>query len=94
MLLLIKPMLRSVPDWPSAVFVGWFGPIGVGTVFYAAFVLHEAGTSEVYAFATAAIAGSVLAHGLTDTIGPVLLARARGDRPRREEAGAGNEQKA
>jgi NhaP-type Na+/H+ or K+/H+ antiporter len=92
MLLLVKPMLRSIPDWPSAVFVGWFGPIGVGTVFYAAFVLQQAGAAEVYAFATAAIAGSVLAHGLTDTIGPALLARARGER--REAAGAGDEQQA
>jgi NhaP-type Na+/H+ or K+/H+ antiporter len=93
MLLLMKPVLRSIRDWPSAVFVGWFGPIGVGTVFYAAFVLRQAGAAEIYAFATAAIAGSVLAHGLTDTIGPALLARTRREKPPRAREPAGDERK-
>ncbi len=85
MLLAIKPWLRAVPDWPSALFIGWFGPIGIGTLFYAVMALRETAADHLYAVATAIIAGSVFAHGVTDTIGSSLLARVRGEKPRRDE---------
>jgi NhaP-type Na+/H+ or K+/H+ antiporter len=86
MLLALKPWLRAVPDWPSALFVGWFGPIGIGTLFYAAVALRETDAASLYPVATAIIAGSVLAHGVTDTPGSGLLAWLRGEKPGRRKA--------
>ena len=94
MLLAIKPWLRAVPDWPSALFVGWFGPIGIGTLFYVAMALRETEADHLYAVATAMIAGSVFAHGLTDTLGSSLLAWARGERPGRGKDAASDRSRA
>ena len=41
MLLALKPWLRAVPDWPSALFVGWLGQIGIGSLFDVALALRE-----------------------------------------------------
>ncbi len=60
------PSLHGLPD---ALFVGWFGPIGIAALYYA---LHEAslGAGElVYQLVTLAIVLSVIVHGLS---GPML----------------------
>ncbi|WP_420455453.1 cation:proton antiporter [Rubrivirga sp.] len=56
--------LRSVGD---ALFVGWFGPIGVAATFYAAHALRETGRETVFAVALLLVAASVVAQGLTAT---------------------------
>lgn len=67
----------------DAVFVGWFGPIGVSAIFYLAHSRHEGLTDpRLFAAGTLAIAASVLAFGLSATPGRRLYqARAvrRGD---------------
>ena len=50
----------------DAVFVGWFGPIGVSAVFYLAFSLEEgARDPRLFAAGTLVVAASTLAHGLS-----------------------------
>ena len=50
----------------DAVFVGWFGPIGVSAVFYLVFSIEEGATDpRVFAAGTLAVAASTLAHGLS-----------------------------
>merc|ERR1712000_172948 len=39
-LLLYKTMPKCVKDWKEALFMGWFGPIGIGAVFYAEHIKH------------------------------------------------------
>lgn len=84
-LLALRPLLRTVGDRPSAIFAGWFGPIGVAALFYAATALKGTGNGLVFPVATATIAGSILAHGLTDTVGSRLFGDVRSRR--RQPAG-------
>merc|ERR1711977_684044 len=39
-MLLYKTMPKCVKDWKEALSMGWFGPIGIGAVFYAEHIKH------------------------------------------------------
>lgn len=59
---------RFVPplDRPEAsLFVGWFGPIGIATVFYAILAVERTGTELVWTATSLVVAGSILVHGAT-----------------------------
>jgi sodium/hydrogen antiporter len=69
--------LRTGIPQSEKLFMAWFGPKGVASMLFALFVLKsDVGNSELI-FDTAAIAiiASIVAHGLTDTIGAQWLAR-------------------
>ena len=69
--------LRTGIPQSEKLFMAWFGPKGVASMLFALFVLKShVGNSELI-FDTAAIAiiASIVAHGLTDTIGAQWLAR-------------------
>ncbi len=59
----VKP-LRSPGD---ALFVGWFGPIGIAATFYAAMALRETGLESVFAVSLLLVVASVIVQGLTAT---------------------------
>ena len=56
---------------PHKLFMAWFGPKGVASMLFALFVLDEAVENGplVFDIAAFAIVASILAHGLTDTVG-------------------------
>lgn len=56
--------LRGMKD---ALFVGWFGPIGVAAIYYGMVSLRVTGQSDVWTVASLVIFGSVLVHGITAT---------------------------
>lgn len=56
--------LRSLGD---ALFVGWFGPIGIAATFYAAMALRETGLESVFAVSLLLVCASVVVQGLTAT---------------------------
>ena len=73
-------LLRRVPAWlllrkwlpwnrdvRSALFAGWFGPIGAAALFYATLIQDETGSAALWPFVTLAVGASVLAHGVTGT---------------------------
>ncbi|NET91385.1 MAG: sodium:proton antiporter [Kamptonema sp. SIO1D9] len=63
MLLLYSLMgLRRRAD---ALFMGWFGPIGVAAIFYANLAVRDTGIEEIWAIASLIIFTSVFAHGIT-----------------------------
>ena len=69
--------LRTGIPQSEKLFMAWFGPKGVASMLFALFVLKsDVGNSDLI-FDTAAIAiiASIVAHGLTDTIGAQWLAR-------------------
>jgi len=49
----------------DALFVGWFGPIGVSSLLYAAIAVRHGSDERVWSFCTLAIALSVLVYGIT-----------------------------
>lgn len=66
-MLVLGPLLGRVRGAPEALFMGWFGPIGIAALYYAQVGLHETGQEEVWIIASLIIASSVAIHGLTAT---------------------------
>ena len=62
---------------PQKAFIAWFGPKGVASMLFALLVLDRAVAhgSLVFDVAAFAILASILAHGLTDTVGARWIER-------------------
>ncbi|MGN6275089.1 MAG: cation:proton antiporter [Solirubrobacterales bacterium] len=75
--------LRTGIPRSEKLFMAWFGPKGVASMLFALFVLKSDVGNNVLIFDTAAIAiiASIVAHGLTDTVGAQWLARRVGFTP-------------
>ena len=64
-LLLLNRYISRTNGLKDALFMGWFGPIGVAAIFYANLVVHETGNDQVWYITSLVVAGSVLVHGVT-----------------------------
>jgi NhaP-type Na+/H+ or K+/H+ antiporter len=62
---------------PNKLFMAWFGPKGVASMLFALLVLSstDANRTLVFDVASFTIITSIVAHGLTDTLGANALAR-------------------
>jgi NhaP-type Na+/H+ or K+/H+ antiporter len=62
---------------PHKLFMAWFGPKGVASMLFALLVLNSTDTNRTLVFDVASftIIASIVAHGLTDTVGANILAR-------------------
>ncbi len=62
---------------PQKLFMAWFGPKGVASMLFALFVLKSQidDNGLVFDIAAIAIICSIVAHGLTDTVGAKWMAR-------------------
>jgi NhaP-type Na+/H+ or K+/H+ antiporter len=69
--------LRTGIPRSEKLFMAWFGPKGVASMLFALFVLKSDVGDNVLIFDVAAVAiiASIVAHGLTDTVGAQWLAR-------------------
>lgn len=65
--LALMPLLGRVGGTRDALFLGWFGPIGVAALFYANFSVGEAGVEEAWVIGSLIICASILVHGLSAT---------------------------
>lgn len=70
-------------------FIAWFGPKGVASMLFALFVLHSEapGGALVFDIAAFVILGSIVAHGLTDTVGARWIDRRLSDEEAAGEPG-------
>ncbi len=61
---------------PERLFIAWFGPKGIASMLFALFVLNSTAPDRSLVFDIAAftIFASILAHGLTDTVGARWIA--------------------
>lgn len=74
LLLLKRPLALR---WRDAVFLGWFGPVGVSALLYVTLEAHRLTSDpQVLAAGALAVAGSTLAHGLTSSPSRNLYRRA------------------
>lgn len=73
-------LLRRLPWWLllcritpemnrryEAVFLGWFGPLGLSTVFYVLLIQQEAGLKDLWPAASLVVAASIVLHGISAT---------------------------
>jgi NhaP-type Na+/H+ or K+/H+ antiporter len=69
--------LRTGLPQPQKLFMAWFGPKGVASMLFALFVLKSQLNNGELIFDIAAITiiASIVAHGLTDTVGAKWMAR-------------------
>lgn len=64
-LLLLRPWLPNGGRVSDALFIGWFGPIAVAAIYYAAMMEHRLGEPLIWHVVTLVICASVVAHGAT-----------------------------
>jgi NhaP-type Na+/H+ or K+/H+ antiporter len=71
--------MRTGLPRPQKLFMAWFGPKGVASMLFALFVLKSSvGEGElIFDVAAIAIISSIVAHGLTDTVGTRWIAKRR-----------------
>ncbi len=62
---------------PHKLFIAWFGPKGVASMLFALFVLSSTAEDRTLVFdiASFTVLASILAHGLTDTVGANWIER-------------------
>ncbi len=62
---------------PQRLFIAWFGPKGVASMLFALFILNSQAPdrSQVFDVAAFVILASIVAHGLTDTVGARWIER-------------------
>jgi sodium/hydrogen antiporter len=62
---------------PQKLFVAWFGPKGVASILFALYVLDSdvSNASAIFDVAAFTILASIVAHGLTDTVGARWIER-------------------
>ncbi|KAJ9079017.1 Na+/H+ antiporter [Entomophthora muscae] len=86
-LLLATPYISALYTWREAIFAGWFGPIGVGAIFYAMVAIEELESYEneyrvvpyIFPIVSFMVLCSIVVHGVTIPIfmvGKQLKARA------------------
>lgn len=75
---ILVAFLRSRVPRSQRLFIAWFGPKGVASMLFALFVLNSQAPdrSTVFDVAAFVILASILAHGLTDTVGARWIERA------------------
>ncbi|HXF01212.1 MAG TPA: cation:proton antiporter [Solirubrobacterales bacterium] len=79
-LAILIAFVRSRLPGPQKAFIAWFGPKGVASMLFALFVLQSdvGAASTIFDTAAFVILASIVAHGLTDTVGASWIERRMG----------------
>ncbi|HUX88862.1 MAG TPA: sodium:proton antiporter, partial [Chloroflexota bacterium] len=73
-------MQATIWTLPEAAFVGWFGPMGVSALFYAALAVQITGIFSVWVVVSLLIVSSVVVFGVTASPFTRLLGKHEGRR--------------
>lgn len=65
--LALRRLVPALRDRRDALLIGWFGPIGVGALFYGALAQRETGLTLPWTVGSLLVVASVVAHGLSAT---------------------------
>lgn len=63
--LLLNRFIPHTKGYKDALFMGWFGPIGVAAIFYANLADHQLGQPQIWHITSLVVMGSVILHGVT-----------------------------
>lgn len=64
-LLLLRPLISTLPHRLDAAYIGWFGPIGVATLLYAIHAKTLTGENLVWTVGSLMVFASLVVHGVT-----------------------------
>jgi sodium/hydrogen antiporter len=64
-MLLVHRWVRTIHSRSDALFLGWFGPIGIAALYYASFSFSQTGHEEVWVVGSLVICASIVVHGAT-----------------------------
>lgn len=65
MMVLFYRQIPALKNLPEALFMGWFGPVGVAAIFYAGYCMRRTGVEEIWPICSLIISASIVAHGLS-----------------------------
>jgi sodium/hydrogen antiporter len=82
-MLLGNQLLGPVGDVRNAMFLGWFGPIGIAALYYSTLAGRHVENSEICPISSLIIFSSIIVHGVTAT--PFTQAYARLSSPARKQ---------
>ncbi|MEX6506181.1 cation:proton antiporter [Jiella sp. M17.18] len=83
---LLSRGMTCIRGWAESAFVGWFGPMGVASVYYSILADEKTGLQVFWPVATLAVTVSALAHGISATPLSHWLGRFEDAAERRREA--------
>lgn len=63
----LRPLLATTRSTSDTAVAGWFGPVGIASVFYATYAVSEEGPVIVWPIVSAVVFASVILHGATAT---------------------------
>jgi sodium/hydrogen antiporter len=75
-LLALRPLLPNLRHWRDVLFVGWFGPIAIAALYYAALSESHFEAPIIWDVVTLLIVASAVVHGATAAAGTRLYGRA------------------
>jgi sodium/hydrogen antiporter len=90
-LLLLRPWVPGLHGAADALFVGWFGPIAVAAVYYAAIMERHLGDPVIWHVASLVACASVLAHGVSGAPSTRWYGKYGGEKASAAERPAGSE---
>ncbi|MEX0779488.1 MAG: cation:proton antiporter [Balneolales bacterium] len=70
--LLLKPFLRTLKGRRDVIFAGWFGPIGISTLYYATFSVRQTGNENIWFICSLIMFASIFIHGFSAHPGILL----------------------
>lgn len=68
MVLALRPAIRPLDRPAAALFVGWFGPIGIAALFYATLVVRQTDLALAWPVVSLVVLGSIVVHGATASL--------------------------
>lgn len=77
-IMLLKPLLPRFNKKEDVAVIGWYGPIGVAALYYAAHVLKETQLEDVWNVTTLIISSSIVVYAVTSYPAAKLYARRTG----------------
>jgi sodium/hydrogen antiporter len=83
-LLLLRPLMPQLSRRADAAFLGWFGPIAVAAMYYAALMEHHLPDPRIWHVVSLMIFASVVVHGISATPLTRLYGRVAGEQPELE----------
>lgn len=78
-MLALNPLLGRVRGLQDALFLGWFGPIGVAALYYATLSVRETGAEIAWVAGSLIITASIVVHGVSAAPLTRLFGRRTGD---------------